>query len=125
MQRIPYDTPEPGHFEGDLVLNVMKTIQKIQIDDFHYWRVIDHEQLPFDRVANADILADTHIESKINSVTLLFLSHFVKDLRPIFTNSRVLEHLRLPSLFNSLTQLRKDKDSPLVKFTTVLTGIKQ
>jgi len=42
---------------------VMKTVQKVYIDEFHYRRVFDCAQPPVDRLAKTGVLSNTHLEN--------------------------------------------------------------
>jgi hypothetical protein len=96
---------------------VMKTIQKIQIDEFHYRRVFDRAQPPLDRLANAGILADAHVERLFNLRDQVNIFALRERLE---TNINNLWRVRMPQKatpINIFDTLRKEKDNPLVTFS--------
>lgn len=93
---------------------VMKTIQKIHIDEVHYRRVFDHARPPLDR------LAETNVVSKDNLEMLMYMRDQVDILalrERLEKNIYNLWHVKPTkdaTLVNIFDTLRKEEDNPLV-----------
>ena len=96
---------------------VMKTVQKIQVDEFCYRRVFDKARPPLDRLAETGVLDAAHIErlfklrDQVNILTLR---------KRLEININALWNLKTPKNsipVNIFETLRKEEDKPLVTFS--------
>jgi len=93
---------------------VMKTTQKVYVDEIRYRRVFDQARPPLDRLAESGILADAHLERLLtirNKVDILALRERLE------INIHKLWSVRSPKNdipVNIFDTLRKEKDIPLV-----------
>ncbi len=93
---------------------VMKTIQKNYVDEIHYRRVFDQARPPLDRLAEAGVLADAHLERLINirdQVDILALRERLDTNINKLWRVRMSENATPVNIFDTL---RKEKDNPLV-----------
>jgi hypothetical protein len=93
---------------------VMKTTQKIYVDEIHYRRVFDQARPPLDRLAEAGVLADAHLERLINirdQVDILALRERLDTNINKLWRVRMSENATPVNIFDTL---RKEKDNPLV-----------
>ena len=93
---------------------VMKTTQKTYIDEIHYRRVFDQARPPLDRLAEAGVLADAHLNRLFifrDQVDILALRERLE------ANIDKLWRLSLPenaTPVNIFDTLRKEEGDPLV-----------
>lgn len=93
---------------------VMKTIQKNYVDEIHYRRVFDQARPPLDRLAEAGVLADAHLERLLNirdQVDILALRERLDTNINKLWRVRMSENATPVNIFDTL---RKEKDNPLV-----------
>ncbi len=96
---------------------VMKTVQKVQIDDFRYRRVFDRARAPLDRLAETGVLADAHIERLFalrDHIDILALRERLE------MNINNLWRVRIPKNEGSVDifdTLRKEEDKSSVTFS--------
>jgi hypothetical protein len=93
---------------------VMKTIQKNYVDEIHYRRVFDQARPPLDRLAEAGVLADAHLERLLNirdQVDILALRERLDTNINKLWRFRMSENATPVNIFDTL---RKEKDNPLV-----------
>ena len=72
---------------------VMKTIQKVYVDEIHYRRMFDQARPPLDRLAESGVLTDAHVERLLNlraKVDILVLRERLE------TNTNKLWRFRMP-----------------------------
>jgi len=96
---------------------VMKTVQKLQLDEFHYRRIFDRARPPLDRLADTGILADTYLKrlfSLREQVDILALRERLE--RNIYHLWRV-KISKNATPVNIFDTLRKEMDQPLVTFS--------
>jgi hypothetical protein len=92
-------------------LPVMKTVQKVYIDEFHYRRVFDQARPPLDRLANSGILREDQLEALLrfrDQVDILALRQRIGD------NINDLWKVKSPKLLipvNIFETLRKEEDA--------------
>jgi len=93
---------------------VMKTIHKVQVDEFRYRRVFDRARPPLDRLGDTGLLSDAHMQR------LFYLRENVDVLalrERLETNINNLWNIRSPKnpiSVNIYDTLRKDKDKSSV-----------
>jgi hypothetical protein len=92
-------------------LPVMKTVEKVYIDEFHYRRVFDQAKPPLDRLANTDVLSKEQLEVLFrfrDQVDILALRQRIDD------NINDLWEVKSPKQIipvNIFETLRKEKDT--------------
>jgi len=97
-------------------LPVMKTVEKVSIDEFHYRRVFDQARPPLDRLANTNVLSKEQLEVLFrfrDQVDILALRQRIDE------NIEKLWKVKNPKLIipvNIYDTLRKEKD-PSVTFS--------
>lgn len=93
---------------------VMKTVQKDYVDEIHYRRVFDQARPPMDRLAEAGVLTDAHVERLFNlrdKVDILALRERLESNINNLWSARTPNNAISVNVFDTL---RKEKDNPSV-----------
>ena len=93
---------------------VMKTVQKVYVDDLHYRRVFDQARPPLDRLAETGVLADAH---RVRLLTIRDKVDILALRERLETNITKLWRVKTPKIttpVNIFDNLRKEKENPSV-----------
>ena len=93
---------------------VMKTVQKVQIDDFRYRRIFDKARPPLDRLAETSVLPAAHIERLFTVRDHIDILALRERLEKNINNLWIVRIPKNGSSVDIFETLRKEEDKSLV-----------